>query len=469
MCAQKRNLSVLVVLLLILAAVTGAVLYSGYLDLHSAQTALAEKRYEDAADFFESAARRLVWRSDLWEQAGLAAYLGRQNDQAIRLLEIARNKKSLSSQGWNALGAAYWNSSDYKSALTIWQAGSRAYPSDVGLYDNLALAYRRIGDTTSEQDVLVKRLSLASDSNAHYRLGLLLMLSDSDRALKELNAASALDPQFDPAVRTLRAAIAVSASVPDPANRFVNIGRGFGLVEEWGLAEIAFERGVSADGENAEAWAWLGEAKQHNGLDGSEDLNKALSLNSNDAIVHALRGLYWKRHGNVAQALAEYQQAAQIEPDDPAWQASLGDTYNQKGDLVSALAAYQKATQLAANDPVYWRLLAIFCSDNDLYVLDIGLPAAKQAAQLAPDDPQTLDVLGWSYSNAGLLYNAEKTLQQAISLSPGLAIAHLHLAENYLRQGNDNAALGELNLTVRLDKDGPSGQAAGQLLKQYFP
>jgi tetratricopeptide (TPR) repeat protein len=104
-----------------------------------------------------------------------------------------------------------------------------------------------------------------------------------------------------------------------------------------------------------------------------------------------------------------------------------------------------------------------------LLILDIGLPAAKQAAQLAPNDPPTLDVLGWLYSNAGLLYTAQQTLSHAIKLAPDLALAHLHLAENYLRQGDRASAFNELNLTVQLDKDGTSGRMAAQILKQYFP
>lgn len=466
---RVRYLSIFAILLLILAVVISPILYSGYHDLHSAQTALVEKKYDDAARLYKSAATHLVWRDDLWEQAGLAAYRSGNNAESIRLLEIARNKKSLSSQGWETLGIAYWNSNEHQMALTIWQDGSQADPSDVVLYDRLAMAYHESGDYTSEQNVLVKRLSLASDADSHYELGLLLTLSDSDRALTELESASSLDPQFDSVVQTLRAAIAVSDTESDPANRFIAIGRGLGLVEEWGLAENAFQKAVSVDAKNAEAWVWLGEARQHNGQDGSDDLNQALALDPHDAIVHALRGLYWKRQGNNAGALAEYLQAAQIEPDNPAWQASLGDAYTQTGDLVSALAAYQKATQLAPNDAAYWRLLATFCSDNDLYILDVGLPAAKQAAQLAPNDPQTLDVLGWSYSNAGLLYNAEQNLLHAIKLAPDLTIAHLHLAENYLRQGDNASALNELNLTVQLDKDGTSGQSAAQILKEYFP
>jgi len=457
------------ILLLITVAVISPVVYSGYADLHSAQAAWTGKKYGDAARLFESAAMHLVWRSDLWEQAGLAAYYAGDNAETIRLLGIARSKDSLSSQAWDAFGSAYWNGYDHKTALAIWQDGSAAYPSDAALYDRLALAYHENGDTASEQNVLVKRLSLASDANAHYQLGLLLTLSDPAGASKELITAASLDPKFVPAVQTLRAAIAVSDTESGPARRFIAIGRGLGLVEEWGLAEKAFEKAVSADGKNAEAWAWLGEASQQNGQDGGADLGQALALDPQDAIVHALRGLYWKRQGNTAQALAEYLQAAQIEPEDPAWQASIADAYSQKGDLVSALAAYQKATQLASTDAAYWRLLAMFCSDNNLRILDIGLPAAKQAAQLAPNDPPTLDVLGWSYSNAGLLYTAQQTLSRAIKLAPDLALAHLHLAENYLRQGDRTEAFKELNLTVQLEPNGTAGQLAAQILKQYFP
>ncbi len=205
---RVRYLSIIGVLLLILAAVFSPIVYSGYNDLHSAQTALAGKKYDDAAHLFKSAATHLVWRGDLWEQAGLAAYRGENNSETIRLLEIARNKKSLSSQGWETLGIAYWNSNDHKTALTIWQEGSQADPADVVLYDRLAMAYHENGDFASEQKVLVKRLSLASDANSHYELGMLLMLSDSNRALTELESASSMDlnliPPFRLCARRLR-------------------------------------------------------------------------------------------------------------------------------------------------------------------------------------------------------------------------------------------------------------------------
>ena len=195
-----RYLSIIGILLLILIAVVSPIVYSGYNDLHSAQTALAGKKYDDAARLFESAATHLVWHGDLWEQAGLAAYRGGNNAETIRLLEIRAIKSRCRRKHGKRLASLIGIAIITKMALTIWQEGSQADPSDVVLYDRLAMAYHENGDYASEQDVLVKRLSLASDANSHYELGMLLMLSDSNRALTELESASSMDlnliPQF---------------------------------------------------------------------------------------------------------------------------------------------------------------------------------------------------------------------------------------------------------------------------------
>lgn len=468
MTKQNRSI-VFLILLAFFIAIFAPIIFSGYADLRSAQSANAESNFKDAAQKYESAAHKLFWRNDLWEQAGFSAYRAQSMGESIRLLEIARQKNSLSDKGWYALGLAYWMNKDHKTALSIWQAGVKLYPNYAPMVDRLSIAYHENGDYVSEQSALIKRLALAEDASAHYRLGLLFTLSDSNRALQELIAASSLDPQFDPAVQTLRAALNIAALKNAPSDRFIAIGRGLGLVEEWGLASKAFESAVGADAKNAEAWAWLGEARQQTGQAGSDELNKALSLDPHNSFVRGLRGLYWRRRENYAEALNEYLQAAQIEPSNPAWQVSVGEAYAQNGNLVLALAAYQKATDLAPNDATYWRLLAMFCSDNAARVSDIGLPAAQKAADLAPKDAQVLDALGWSYLNAGYLFHAEQTLLKAVEAAPDSAIIHVHLAEMYWQKGDKPSALNELTRAQRLDSGGTVGGFAGKLLKQYFP
>ncbi len=389
---------------------------------------------------------------------------------AVPLFEFARNHGGLSANGWDAYGSTYWAASRDELALATWLDGLHAYPSHYEFYYEISMAYRGLQNYGAERIWLAKWVGTGKAHAAdHYELGLLLLTSDAGSAQEELTQAASMDAAFAPVVETLQTSLTLAALETGPSPRLVVLGRGLGLVNEWRLAEQAFVQAANADAHNAQAWAWLGEARQQTGANGKVELDKALSLAPNDTLVHALRGLYWKRQSRYASALAEYRQAAEAEPENPEWQVALGDAYSLTGDLVSALGSYQKATALAPNNPSYWRLLAIFSADNSVEVLDIGLPAAKKAAGLAPKDPQVLDALGWSYTQAGLPYNGQQTLNQAIVLAPDFPLAHLHLAETLLRMGSQASAQDELNLARQLDANGPVGKMAAQLLRQYFP
>jgi tetratricopeptide (TPR) repeat protein len=175
---------------------------------------------------------------------------------------------------------------------------------------------------------------------ANYRLGLLLTLSNPQRALSELDSASELDPALGPAGETLRNAVDLALQNSSASTRSVIIGRGLGLVNEWKLARVAFESAVEIDEKNAEAWAWLGEANQQTGLaygGDNTELEKALGLNPNSPTVRGLRGLYFQRTGNFRQALTEFQAAAALEPKNPTWLVSVGEAYSKNGDLIRAL------------------------------------------------------------------------------------------------------------------------------------
>ncbi len=457
------------VLLALLIAVFAPAVIDGYANLYRGQVAFDHQDYSSAARYYESAARKLPWRPKLWEQAGLAMFHV-NSDDSIAFFRIARQHGALSARGWDLYGSAYWVMSKDQEALDIWLAGLKEYPSYKEFYYLISLAYRGLDNFRAERQSLEEWLATGkAHALEHYELAQLVMTSEPERALQELHIASSMDPAFEPAVQTLTAALNAAAIEPNLARRLVVIGRGLGLVNEWPLAADAFQQAVHADESNAEAWAWLGEARQHTGRSGSEELDTALALDGRDTVVRGLRGLYWKRQGQYSKALAEYLQAAQIEPDNPMWQSSSGEAYALTGDLVSALGSYQAAATLAPNDSAYWRLLALFCADNRVQVLQIGLPAAQKAAELAPSDPQVLDTLGWSYTQAGYLYRGEQTLLKAVQAAPDAALAHLHLAETYLRKGDRASALTEFRLARQLDANGPVGAFATQLLQQYFP
>ena len=111
--SKQNRIITFFILLIIFVAVSAPIIYTGYADLRSAQSAAVQSKFSEAAQKYESAAHKLFWQNDLWEQAGLSAYRAQSMSEAIRLLEIARQKNSLSDKGWYALGLAYWTNKDH--------------------------------------------------------------------------------------------------------------------------------------------------------------------------------------------------------------------------------------------------------------------------------------------------------------------------------------------------------------------
>lgn len=452
------------ILALIFLAVFVPLIFSGYSEL---EKAAASGSYTEAAEHYRRAAQRIPWRADLYELSGHAYYHARDYVQADATYQTAFEHQAVSPEGWVAWGDVHYLMGNTQRAAEIWeQALEQENPSE-HLYSRLAEIYQSNGEPTKAAETLQKYVSAhPEDAGAHYRLGLLLTLSDPNRALTELLSASQLDPLLDPTVQTLRTALNLASLDDSASTRSVITGRGLGLVHEWRLARLAFEEAVRLDEQNAEAWAWLGEAQHQMGASeaGDTEFDRALALDPNSPIVRGLRGLHFQRTGNFRDALTEFQAAARLEPDNPAWLVSIGESHAKLGDLIEALQAYQSAADLAPADPAYWRLLAIFCAQNNANVRDVGVPAAQKAVFLDGEDPSSLDVLGWLLTLDTRYEEAEHMLDRALTLDPQHGSAHLHLGMLYMQTDNRISAFDHL---VRARDLG--SKEAEMILKQYFP
>lgn len=460
---MPRNiLRVSLILLSIFLAIFAPFIASGYSELKKAKTAAS---YLEIAEHYRNAAQRIPWRADLYELSGHAFYHAKDYVQADVVYQTAFNRHAFSPEGWVAWGDVNYLNNNTKRATEIWEQALDQKNASDQLYSRLAEIYQSEGDNAKAAQYLQKYVSVhPENASARYRLGLLLTLSDPEKALPELVSASQLDPELDPAVQTLRTTLNLALQSEVPSARGVIIGRGLGLVNEWRLAQAAFEDATRADQQNAEAWAWLGEANQQTGEKGNQELDQALHLNPKSPTVRGLRGLYFQRIGNFRQALVEFQAASTLEPKNPTWFVSLGESYAKLGDLIKALGAYQTATTLAPKDASYWRLLAIFCGQNNVNVKDVGIPAAEKAVILAKDDPSSLDALGWLLLVDARYNDSERLLKRALKLDAQNASVHLHLGMLYLQMNQRPAAYDHL---VRARELGSTD--AAMVLKQYFP
>ena len=315
------------------------------------------------------------------------------------------------------------------------------------------------------------------EARLHHQLGLLLASYAPGQSLLSLEQAVKLDPSLASVVFPLRDRIAAASAKADPAYTLVAAGQGLASQGEWRLALEAFQRAIQFRPDYAEAWAYLGEALQHQDQAEAGDtlaqslpaLQRAIELDPNSLAAHTFMALYRQRQQQFDQALQSLQTARRLAPNSPVVQAEIARNLALQGDLAAALQAYQLAITQTPGDLSYTRLLIEFCLKYDVEVRSLALPTARRLVNLAPGDPANQDVMAQVLVELGDLANAERFLWRALQADSDYAPAHLHLGVIYLLQGNSARAAQELDQARTLDPGGPAAQQAQRLLQNSIP
>lgn len=419
-----------------------------------------------------------------WEQAGLEALRAGDPQQAVEaFLQVPAEQ--LSAEGWLGLGDARLRLGETQEALAAWEQ-SRSLGGAAEAIDRRQLElFLDQGDYRAAGEAAQRLAGLHPDDlELQYQAGLLLLVREPESALPYLDHAGEVFPQ----ARELRRRVLAGRRQEDRAYQLVAAGRGLAAVNEWTLAAEAFRQATQERPDYAEAWAYLGEALQHlpdggsspgpgsapaeadqTPVPGLAEIEKALALDPESVAAHTIHALYWGRQGRPDLAIQALEKAIALDPENPALLSELGAAQAAKGDLQAASSAYLQAVDLAADKTPYLLLLVAFSVNHEYEVQEMALPAARRAVRLAPDDPAAVDTLGWVLFSLNDLENARRFYLRALQIDPDYAPAHLHLGQLYWREGDPNLARQELELTLALDGDGPSGTQAARLLEDFSP
>lgn len=414
------------------------------------------------------------WRLDLLELAGQSAIQGGALEAGIELLQRVSQFRPLNSASQIALGDAALRQSNSQSAIAAYRTALRAGGDPLVLYDRMARAHRNMGDFAAViKDLESLAVLQPASSQIAVQLGLLYASQEPEIAITYLTQAVELDPSLEPEIQSMRRSLRTARLSDDRSYTLLIAGRELASLGEWDLAEEAFRRATVFRRDYAEAWAFLGESRQHlssNDQQAYEDLKKALTLDPQSVVVNTLMALYWQRQTRDDLALVYLHAALSVEPDNPTLHIELGDTLAGMGQIGSAHEYFRQAVDLAPDDPVYWRYLASFSVNYDIDVRQVGLPAARQALVLDPDDPDSLDVMGQVLTLLDDPVSAQRFFRRALRNDPGFAPARLHLGFLFLLQGDTAQAHQQLTLARSLaPPQHATALQAARLLEQYFP
>jgi Tfp pilus assembly protein PilF len=268
------------------------------------------------------------------------------------------------------------------------------------------------------------------------------------------------------AALTIRQAIQAGRAAGDEAYLLTSTGQGLAAAGEWDAAREAFLNAVDANPDYAEAWAYLGEAMQQTGQDGLPSLLRAQRLDANSLSVRLFLALYWQRQGEYARADLNLRVAAKLYPQNPLIQIQLGENAVLAGDSPGALAYFERALELAPDDPSVWRSLAAYSVETGLYVEEIGLPAARLLLADYGDQAAVLTLNARAAALAGDGAAAETLFKRALQAEPDSPESHLYYGVFLLADARVEEASQHLNQVLLLAPASPEAELAAYWLEQ---
>jgi uncharacterized protein (TIGR03790 family) len=149
----------------------------------------------------------------------------------------------------------------------------------------------------------------------------------------------------------------------------------------------------------------------------------------------------------AAQALEE---ATRLAPSLQGAQTQLGVLYGQSGQTAKSLELYRNILKTQPNNLVALNNMAYLLA-VDLNTPKDGLPFARKAAAIAPEDPNVLDTLGWVLHLLGDDQEAAKHFSEAVGRGTNNVEIRVHAAIVFAAVGRNSEAQAQIKEAIRIE------------------
>jgi Flp pilus assembly protein TadD len=182
------------------------------------------------------------------------------------------------------------------------------------------------------------------------------------------------------------------------------------------------------------------------------------------ALVY-LAGEYRSR-GDFDAAIATYNKALEIRPDDATTLFNLGLTYRDMGNLSRAITYYKRAFELNPSDSMI--LVNLGIAYRNLGNLEDAALAYQKAIEVNPYNALAHFNLGNVYYSKDDLDDAIAAYKQAVEIDPSLALAHFFLARSYIKKQQLPEAAAALRAGLQYAPEDQDSRRALEELEAYL-
>jgi cellulose synthase operon protein C len=197
-------------------------------------------------------------------------------------------------------------------------------------------------------------------------------------------------------------------------------------------------------------------------FDGKKDLKsaeaalrKAIELDKNNGDALGKLGKVQVAEGSADQALATYTQSIKDHPREVSFYILAGEIYESRNNWDQAKTLYQQALNIQPDNPLASNNLAYVMLEQGGNV-DVALAMAQTARRGMPDSPNAADTLGWAYYQKGVYHSAIDLFQEALRLNEKRAgsedpTLHYHLGLAYQKSNQPALARQQLERVLKIN------------------
>jgi tetratricopeptide (TPR) repeat protein len=159
---------------------------------------------------------------------------------------------------------------------------------------------------------------------------------------------------------------------------------------------------------------------------------RALACTTGNYVAHDGLGTVLMQKGKVDEAIAHYQEALQITPQDAKVHSNLGMALFQKGSLDEAITHLQKAAQIQPGLAKAHYNLGVALGQKGR--VEEAIAEYQKALQINPDYAEAHNNLGHALLQEGRVDEAIAHLQKALQIKPGYGVARSNLEKAILQK-----------------------------------